>query len=132
MANNEIYVRLVVNGDNKATHTNTCVAKENAVGAMLEPLQELLTRRTSAPKPCKADLTTKQWFAKILEEVEEAHAEAIARKMCGIRKHELATELTDIITVCTSYLESLGVDEYKRMEIQREVNRKNAMRGYLK
>lgn len=132
MVNDEIHVKLVVSPDNKARGINTCTAKQNGVGELSEPLNELLIRRQSSPKPCKFDSTTKQWFAKILEEVTEAHTEAVAYDVLNMRKHELVVELTDVITVCTSYLESLGIDEYKRMEIQREVNRKNAVRGYLK
>lgn len=80
--------------------------------------------------------TAKEWFAKIQEEVFEAH-EAAAKSFCASEaykefyKNELAEELTDIKTVCESYLHALGYDAKARAEIQRKVNAKNAARGYL-
>ena len=41
----------------------------------------------------------------------------------------LAEKLTDIITVCTSWLHALGYDEYLRGELQRLGNGKNRERG---
>ena len=43
----------------------------------------------------------------------------------------LAEKLTDIITVCTSWIDALGYDEVKRAEIQGKVNDKNCRRGYF-
>ena len=62
------------------------------------------------------------WFAKILEEVHEAMTAP---------DDKLAEELTDIITVCTSFLESLGYDRDIRANMFLNVNDKNARRGYL-
>ena len=45
-------------------------------------------------------------------------------------EEELAEKLTDVITVCTSWIDALGYDEVKRAEIQRKVNDKNRRRGY--
>ena len=42
----------------------------------------------------------------------------------------LAEKLTDVITVCTSWIDALGYDEVKRAEIQGKVNDKNRRRGY--
>lgn len=39
-------------------------------------------------------------------------------------------EITDVITLCTSWLDALGCDEEERDEWQRRVNEKNRMRGY--
>ena len=41
----------------------------------------------------------------------------------------LAEKLTDIITVCTSWIDALGYDEVKRGELQARVNEKNLRRG---
>ena len=41
----------------------------------------------------------------------------------------LAEKLTDIITVCTSWIDALGYDEVKRGKLQERVNEKNLMRG---
>jgi hypothetical protein len=46
-------------------------------------------------------------------------------------KEALAEKLTDIITVCTSWIDALGYDEVKRAEIQGKVNDKNCRRGYF-
>ena len=43
----------------------------------------------------------------------------------------LAEKLTDVITVCTSWLHALGYDEYLRGELQKRVNEKNKKRGYF-
>lgn len=43
----------------------------------------------------------------------------------------LAEKLTDIITVCTSWIDALGYDEARRGELQRLVNEKNRERGYF-
>ena len=45
-------------------------------------------------------------------------------------EEDLAEKLTDVITVCTSWIDALGYDEVKRAEIQRKVNDKNRRRGY--
>ena len=43
----------------------------------------------------------------------------------------LTEKLTDIITVCTSWLHALGYDEDMRGEVQKRVNEKNKKRGYF-
>lgn len=68
-----------------------------------------------------ADYTRLEWFAKIIEETHEA--------MNADNKH-LPEELTDIITVCVSFLNALGYNELERAELQRDVNAKNYGRGY--
>lgn len=63
------------------------------------------------------------WFAKIIEETHEA--------MTAENRDHLAEELVDIITVCTSFLESLGYDRDARAKIFLDINAKNARRGYF-
>ena len=41
----------------------------------------------------------------------------------------LAEKLTNVITVCTSWIDALGYDEVKRGELQARVNEKNLRRG---
>ena len=67
--------------------------------------------------------THDEWFAKIMEEVFEAHE--------ADDKESLGYELADIITVCTSYLNALGYDERACAEFYRHVNFKNEQRGYF-
>ena len=43
----------------------------------------------------------------------------------------LAEKLTDVITVCTSWLHALGYDEKARGEVQRRVNEKHKARGFF-
>ena len=52
---------------------------------------------------------------------------------CVEREDEeaLAEKLTDIITVCTSWIHALGYDEERRSELQKRVNKKNKARGYF-
>lgn len=79
------------------------------------------------------DSSTKEWFTKIEEEVIEAHEAAIEAENYPMGStDELAEELTDIITVCVSYLHALGYDERERAELINRVNMKNATRGYFK
>jgi len=49
----------------------------------------------------------------------------------GVTEKRLALKLTEVITVCTSWLHALGYDEYLRGELQRLVNEKNRERGYF-
>ena len=93
---------------------------------LIEPIKELIEMSDSFPHPCYfPNSTSKDWFAKINEEVFEAH-EAI---FFG-DKNKIAEEVTDIITVCTSFLEYLGISKNERMAVQRSVNIKNHNRGY--
>ena len=88
------------------------------------------------PCDCTGVNTHHDWFAKLLEEVGEVSS-AIAdlydadndtERHC---KEHLAEELTDVITVCTSFLDWLGYNKKARILKQAEVNLKNAKRGYF-
>ena len=92
------------------------------------------------PRPCvkfKLNLIS-SWIAKLMEETTETVHVAAEwaeddKKMEGnviVPPEDLAEGLTDVITVCTSWLDALGYDEVKRAEIQGEVNDKNCRRGY--
>ena len=75
------------------------------------------------------------WFLKIMEEFLKAHLACkenlnfkagdfyptVERSGTGV----LAEKLTDIITLCTTFLETLGFDQKARAELQRRVNEKN-------
>ena len=79
---------------------------------------------------------------KIAEEVLEAHAACkehvnftaseLYPQISIDGLSDLAEELTDVITVCVSFLHALGFDQKARAELQRKVNNKNLMRGYMK
>ena len=43
----------------------------------------------------------------------------------------LAEKLTDVITVCVSWLDALGFNEEARGDLHRMVNEKNKARGYF-
>lgn len=99
------------------------------------------------PIPCRKfkDASTLAWIAKIVEETDEVVQEAAILGDCaddeGMVDHDvygivdvkkrLATELTDVITVCVSWLYALGYDEAARDDVQRRVNEKNKARGYF-
>jgi predicted house-cleaning noncanonical NTP pyrophosphatase (MazG superfamily) len=70
-----------------------------------------------------ADYTHRDWIIKVKEEVAET-TEATSQD-------QMAEEITDIITVCTSWLEALGYDAADRRQLCRQVNNKNQSRGYL-
>lgn len=97
------------------------------------------------PQPCTkfAYEWTIVWMAKIAEETNEViqaakEFEDIKEKTGRERNKEyieaeyhLAEELTDVITLCTSWLHAIGYDEDARGDLQRQVNEKNRERGYL-
>lgn len=102
---------------------------------------------TTKPQPCTrfCNAGTVEWIAKLMEETNEAIQEA--KKVYALEKADedgaeyagcigdaevtLAEELTDVITVCVSWLHALGYDEYLRGEVQKRVNEKNKKRGYF-
>ena len=65
-----------------------------------------------------------EWYLKLQEEIYEA--------FIVDDKQRRAEELTDIITVCTSYLAALGFDKNARCVLQAKLNGKNDERGYFK
>ena len=88
------------------------------------------------PQPCTKfrDAERMAWIAKLVEETNEVvqEAESIEENWCSVSATDrLAIELTDVITVCTSWLHALGYDEDMRGEVQKRVNEKNKVRGYF-
>ena len=95
------------------------------------------------PQPCvKAkEQTDAELAMKLAEEVQEV-TEAMKAFDCATRENAycryaprlardlLGEEMTDVITVCVTWLASLGYDEVERGRIQRAVNDKNRRRGY--
>lgn len=101
------------------------------------------------PQPCTKyrDAGTVEWIAKLMEETNEAvqeaytvsqleqtkkkaPCEAMNEVVQGARER-LAMELTDVKTLCESWLYAEGWDEEERDELQRLVNEKNKKRGYF-
>ena len=95
------------------------------------------------PQPCTkySDAGVVAWIAKLVEETSEVvqeakllneikNREALLRVAADTRER-LVLELTDVITVCTSWLDALGCDSVMREEAQRRVNEKNKKRGYF-
>lgn len=97
------------------------------------------------PQPCVKykDAAMMEWIAKLMEETDEVvQMSTIAdcadengmvdHDAYGIVnvKEKLSEELTDVITVCTSWLHALGYNEEERKELQRRINEKNKARGY--
>ena len=92
------------------------------------------------PQPCTKyrDAERMAWIAKLIEETHEVVQEAVkVSRLAEVDGNfhdaevDLAEELTDVITLCTSWLHALGYDEYLRGEVQRRVNEKNKKRGYF-
>lgn len=97
------------------------------------------------PQPCTKyrDAERMAWIAKLIEEthevvqeaqivaqLEKADEEALSTVLWEARKR-LAMELTDVKTLCESWLYAEGWDGEERGELQREVNEKNYERGYF-
>ena len=61
----------------------------------------------------------------------DEHRGCLDPKAVATTADRLALELTDVITVCTSWLHALGYDEYLRGEVQKRINEKNKARGYF-
>lgn len=109
----------------------------------LRRLEELLKLTLPLPvtidgnKKHTKDYGTIDWFARINEEVMEAHDMAVNNDrdqkllIQGSSKKYLAEELGDVITVCVSYLHQLGYDEEARSNLFRDINKKNFARGYI-
>nr|DAL05212.1 MAG TPA: hypothetical protein [Caudoviricetes sp.] len=68
--------------------------------------------------------------AQIVAQLEKADDEALSTVLWEARKR-LAMELTDVKTLCESWLYAEGWDEEERDELQRLVNEKNKERGYF-
>ena len=97
------------------------------------------------PQPCTKfrGAQTAERIAKLSEETNEVIQEAtefwdldehrgcLELEAVAATADRLALELTDVITVCTSWLYALGYDEKARGEVQRRVNEKNKKRGYF-
>ena len=105
---------------------------------LLEECENKREPDMTKPQPCTvfANAGTVDWVAKLNEEVyevmlESAYVERLAAEADDDDVERLAEELTDVITVCTSWLYALGYDEDMRGEVQRRVNEKNRERGYF-
>lgn len=115
----------------------------------LQAENEELKLKTDAdmtkPQPCTKyrDAERMAWIAKLIEEthevvqeaqivaqIEKADEEALSTALWESRKR-LAMELTDVKTLCESWLYAEGWDEEERGELQRFVNEKNKERGYF-
>ena len=115
--------------------TDTQVRLMERIERTAEDAQEI---DMTKPQPCTvfANAGTVDWVAKLNEEVyevmlESAYVERLAAEADDDDVERLAEELTDVITVCTSWLYALGYDEDMRGEVQRRINEKNRERGYF-
>lgn len=103
-------------------------------------LKENYLPEKTLPQPCRKfkDASTKDFIVKLSEEVAEVVQEALRwealRKVNALQtsgaKRRLAEELTDVITVCTTWLDAQGYNTQRRGEVQEVINAKNKARGY--
>lgn len=114
---------------------------------LLEECENKREPDMTKPQPCTKfrDAGVLAWIAKLVEETHEVVQEAaileenadedgtVDHDIYGLVdvKKRLIMELTDVITLCTSWLDALGCDETMRGEVQRRVNKKNKVRGYF-
>lgn len=120
---------------------------------LLEECENKREPDMTKPQPCTKfqGAQTAEWIAKLVEETheviqevvqeaqivaqlekadKEADKEALSAVLWKARKR-LAMELTDVKTLCESWLYAEGWDGEERGELQREVNEKNYGRGYF-
>ena len=96
------------------------------------------------PQPCTKfdDAIMAEWIAKLSEETDEVIQEAVkcwVDEYYGCADSEavaaaqdcLAMEITDVKTLCESWLCAMGYDEEARGTLQKRVNEKNKARGYF-
>lgn len=113
------------------------------MGREAQRRKEVFDVDMTRPQPCvKAkEQTDAELAMKLAEEVQEVTAamkafdcatreNAYCRYAPRLARDRLGEELTDVITVCVTWLVSLGYDEAERGRIQRAVNEKNHRRGY--
>lgn len=125
----EVAITMIANGEMSTDEMNTMCAEGGV-----------------RPIPCVKfrDAETVEWIAKLAEETAEVVIEAKAYETIETKayktgksldnareaKGRLAGELTDVVTLCVSWLDALGLNEVSRDAIQRIVNEKNRKRGY--
>lgn len=130
-----------------AERINELEEENKRLKGLLEEQDNKQVLNMTKPQPCTKyrDAATTEWVAKLCEETNEVIQEAVILEDCADEvgtvdhdaygivdvKKRLATELTDVITLCTSWLDALGYDEEKRGEVQRRVNEKNREREYF-
>ena len=96
------------------------------------------------PQPCTKfrNAEALEWAAKLNKEVYEvirgvAYIGRLADEADEADEADdddverLAEELTNVITVCTSWLAALGYDAARHGEVQKRINEKNRERGYF-
>jgi succinate dehydrogenase flavin-adding protein (antitoxin of CptAB toxin-antitoxin module) len=128
-----------------AERINELEEENKRLKGLLEEQDNKQVLNMTKPQPCTkySDAERMAWIAKLVEEthevvqeaqivaqLEKADEEALSTVLWEARKR-LAMELTDVITVCVSWLDAQGWDEEERDELQRLVNEKNRERGYF-
>ena len=128
-----------------AKRINELEEENKRLKGLLEEQDNKQVLNMTKPQPCTKyrDAERMAWIAKLVEEthevvqeaqivaqLEKADEEALSTVLWEARKR-LAMELTDVITVCVSWLDAEGWDEEERDELQRLVNEKNYERGYF-
>ena len=71
------------------------------------------------------------WYLKLQEEVSEVYRAYILQSVNRGKVSDIDVALADVVTVCISWFENIGVDEKARSEIFARVNEKNEKRGYF-
>lgn len=112
---------------------------------LLEECENKREPDMTKPQPCTKyrDAERMAWIAKLIEETHEVVQEAqivaqlektdeeVLSTVIWEARKRLAMELTDVKTLCESWLYAEGWDGEERGELQREVNEKNRERGYF-
>ena len=128
-----------------AERINELEEENKRLKGLLEEQDNKQVLNMTKPQPCTKfrEAERMEWIAKLVEEthevvqevqivaqLEKTDEEALSTVLWEARKR-LAMELTDVKTLCESWLYAEGWDEEERDELQRLVNEKNKERGYF-
>jgi hypothetical protein len=128
-----------------AERINELEEENKRLKGLLEEQDNKQVLNMTKPQPCTKfrEAERMEWIAKLVEEthevvqevqivaqLEKTDEEALSTVLWEARKR-LAMELTDVKTLCESWLYAEGWDEEERDELQRIVNEKNKERGYF-
>ena len=127
-----------------AERINELEEENKRLKGLLEECENKRESDMTKPQPCTRfrDAETLAWVAKLVEETHEVIQEAarfsllLDEEFSAVdddaiddSRVRLAEELTNVITLCTSWLYAIGFDEGLRDWMQKRVNEKNKERG---
>ena len=127
----------ISHAEEKAKGCSACAIEHRQLAEWLKKLknvQNVLPRpvvRDGNGKLAK-DYSSRDWYLKLQEEIFELNRAFMLQSVNWGGVFDVGEDIADVITVCISWLETLGYDEEKRSELFAAVNEKNEKRGYFR